>query len=174
MLLLPHRPAQGRIQENLRKLHTTSAWKNLLPGFAFDHSKTKFPLVGKHAQVACASCHINGNFQKPLPFANCNGCHKPDPHKDQFAARAQKGECSECLTVEGWKPSLFGVKEHDTSSYPLKGKHSTVVCASCHIPAGKGTIYKVKFASCADAIKTRTIINSPPLLTTTAAKRVTQ
>jgi hypothetical protein len=146
-------PHKGAFKKTCESCHTTSGWKNLLPSFAFDHSKTKFPLVAKHAQVACASCHINGNFQKPLPFANCAGCHKPDPHRGQFAARAQKGECSECHTVEGWKPSLFGVKEHDTSAYPLKGKHSTVACANCHIPAGRDTLFKVKFPACSNCHK---------------------
>jgi hypothetical protein len=55
--------------------------------------------------------------------------------------------------VDGWKPSLFGVKEHDTSKYPLKGKHITVECDKCHLPAGKDTIYKVKFAACTDCHK---------------------
>ena len=79
-------------------------------------------------------------------------CHK-DVHKGQFAGRPQKGECAECHKVEGWKPSLFGVKEHGSSKYPLEGKHANVECSKCHIPAGKGTIYKVKFASCLDCHK---------------------
>jgi hypothetical protein len=52
--------------------------------------------------------------------------------------------------VEGWKPALFGVKQHATSAYPLAGAHATVECAKCHIPAGVATIYKVKFGQCAD------------------------
>ena len=133
--------------------HTTVGWKKLLQGFAFDHSKTKYPLLGKHATVGCAECHLNGDFKRPLPFANCADCHKPDPHKGQFAVRPKKGECAECHTVDGWKPSLFGVKEHDTSGYPLKGKHIEVECGKCHLPAGKDTIYKVKFAACLDCHK---------------------
>jgi hypothetical protein len=146
-------PHKGAFKKTCESCHTTSGWKNLLPSFDFDHSKTKYPLVGKHAQVACVSCHLNGDFKKPLPFANCSDCHKPDPHKGQFEKREKKGECSECHKVEGWKPSLFAVKEHDTSGYPLKGKHITVECAKCHIPAGKDTIYKVKFAACLDCHK---------------------
>jgi hypothetical protein len=133
--------------------HITAGWKKLLPGFEFDHSKTKYPLLGKHAEVACVDCHKNGEFKKQLPFDNCNDCHKPDPHKGQFEARSKKGECAECHKVEGWKPSTFGVKEHDTSKYPLKGKHIKVECDKCHLPAGKDTIYKVKFAACLDCHK---------------------
>jgi len=77
-------------------------------------------------------------------------CHNPDPHKGQFKTRASKGECAECHTVGGWTPTLFGVKEHATSAYPLLGKHASVKCGKCHIPAGTDTIFKVKFAQCMD------------------------
>jgi hypothetical protein len=133
--------------------HTTAGWKKLLPGFEFDHSKTKYPLLGKHATVPCIDCHKNGEFKKQIPFDNCNDCHKPDPHKGQFEKRPKKGECAECHKVEGWKPSLFGVKEHETSAYPLKGKHIKVECDKCHLPAGKETVYKVKYAACLDCHK---------------------
>jgi hypothetical protein len=143
-------PHRGEFRKSCDSCHTTSGWKTMLQGFDFDHSKTKYPLLGKHAQVACSACHIKDNFKKEIPFATCKDCHTPDPHKGQFDARPKKGECAECHSVDGWKPSLFGVKEHDTSQYALKGKHAQVECAKCHIPAGKDTIYTVKFAACAD------------------------
>jgi len=146
-------PHKGAFKQRCEDCHTTAGWKKLLPAFAFDHSKTKYPLLGMHTKVNCADCHINDDFKRPLPFANCNDCHKPDPHKGQFEARPKKGECAECHTLDGWKPSLFKVKEHDTSGYPLKGKHVSVECAKCHLAAGKDTIYKVKFALCTDCHK---------------------
>ena len=146
-------PHKGAFKKTCENCHTTSGWKQLVSSFDFDHSKTKHPLLGKHAQVACIACHLNGDFKKPLPYANCSDCHKPDPHQGQFAAREGRGECSECHTVSGWKPPLFGVKEHGTSGYPLTGKHLHVVCESCHIPAGENTVYKVKFDTCSDCHK---------------------
>jgi hypothetical protein len=146
-------PHKGTFKKACDICHTTSSWKTIFPGFDFDHSKTKYPLLGKHAQVSCVTCHVNGDFKKQLAFANCKDCHTPDPHKGQFDARPKNGECAECHTVDGWKPSLFGVKEHDTSKYPLKGKHVSVDCAKCHIPARKDTAYKVKFEYCNDCHK---------------------
>jgi hypothetical protein len=146
-------PHRGEFKKACDTCHTTRGWKALLPGFDFDHSKTKYPLLGKHAQVSCSACHIKDDFKKEISFANCKDCHTPDPHKGQFDARARKGECAECHTVNGWKPSLFGVKEHDTTQYPLKGKHAQVDCAKCHIPAGKETLYKVKSVACSDCHK---------------------
>jgi hypothetical protein len=146
-------PHRGAFKETCEHCHTTAGWNKLLQAFAFDHSKTKYPLLGKHATVACVSCHVNGDFKKQVAFGQCNDCHKPDPHSGQFAERAKKGECSECHNVDGWKPSLFGVSEHATSRYPLEGMHAKVACDKCHTPAGKETIYKVKFAACLDCHK---------------------
>jgi hypothetical protein len=146
-------PHRGEFKESCEHCHTTAGWKKIASSFAFDHSKTKYLLLGKHAAVACAACHVGGDFKKPLAFEQCADCHKPDPHSGQFAQRQQKGECAECHTVDGWKPSLFGVKEHATSKYPLEGMHIKVECAKCHIPAGKDTIYKAKFAACLDCHK---------------------
>ncbi len=146
-------PHKGSFKQRCESCHTTSGWNKLLSGFEFDHSTTKYPLLGQHAKVGCTQCHVNGDFKRPLAFAACADCHKPDPHKGQFEARPTKGECTECHTVEGWKPPLFGVKEHASSQYPLFGKHATVECAKCHTPAGKNTVYKVKFAACKDCHK---------------------
>jgi hypothetical protein len=132
--------------------HTTAGWKKLLGGFTFDHSKTQYPLEGGHIRVSCSSCHMNGDFNKKLQFVHCTDCHR-DTHKGQFSARPARGECSECHNVAGWKPSLFGVKEHASSRYPLEGKHVSVACAKCHLPAGQDTLYQVKFAACADCHK---------------------
>jgi len=43
----------------------------------------------------------------------------------------------------------FGVLEHRTSGYPLKGKHVSVACANCHKPAeprGKLSVASLKAA----------------------------
>jgi len=62
--------------------------------------------------------------------------------------------------------SQFGVKEHANSHYPLEGKHASVACEKCHAPAGKDTLYKVKFARNAwIATKTPTTGSSPRRLT---------
>jgi hypothetical protein len=146
-------PHRGEFKKPCEGCHTVNGWKIMLPGYDFDHSKTKYPLLGKHAQVACKACHLNDDFKKEIPFGTCKDCHTPDPHKGQFDNRQRKGACEECHNVDGWKPSTFGVKEHDNSRYPLKGKHIQVECAKCHIPAGKDTIYNVKFEFCMDCHK---------------------
>jgi hypothetical protein len=144
-------PHRGSFPQTCQSCHNTSGWKKIsLQSLEqkFDHSKTRFPLEGKHVSVDCAQCHAGGDFKKPLVFAKCMDCHKPDPHQGQFAQRADAGECASCHTVNGWKPSTFTVKEHATTAYALQGGHARLECAQCHVPKGKATLFKIKFDRC--------------------------
>jgi hypothetical protein len=151
-------PHRGSFPQGCQSCHSTAGWKKIsisTMNQRFDHSKTKFPLEGKHASVDCAQCHANGDFKKPLVFAKCMDCHKPDPHNGQFAKRPDKGECASCHNLSGWKPSTFTVKEHAATAYPLQGGHARVECAQCHIPKGKSTLFKIKFERCTDCHEDR-------------------
>jgi class III cytochrome C family protein len=149
----PHRG--GFAQQSCQACHNTSGWKRIATSTlnqSFDHSKTKYPLVGKHQSVDCLQCHRGGDFKRPVAFQKCMDCHK-DEHEGQFIKRTDGGECASCHTVEGFKPSKFGVKEHAATAYPLEARHATVQCAQCHIPKGRETLYKVKFGRCLDCHK---------------------
>ena len=143
-------PHKSNFTARCQSCHNTTSWTRDVRLIDFDHSTTRFPLLGKHRTVVCSDCHKDTDFKAPVGHAKCMDCHNPDPHKGQFENRAGKGECAHCHTADGWKPSLFGVKDHATSAYPLVGKHTSVECAKCHIPAGTDTIFKVKFAHCID------------------------
>jgi hypothetical protein len=146
-------PHHRGFPQTCQSCHTTAGWNKILtPGLdrAFDHSKTKFALLGKHAEVDCVKCHAGGDFTKPLAFQHCSDCHRPDPHGGQFANRLGGAECSACHSVQGFLPSTFGLNEHAATRYPLQGKHATVRCAQCHVPKGNLTIYKIRFQLCTD------------------------
>jgi len=64
-------PHKGQFKKRTCKsCHDTKEWKKTL----FDHSKTKFPLVGFHARPMCKSCHPKKLFTGSDPA--CEGCHK--------------------------------------------------------------------------------------------------
>lgn len=145
-------PHKGSFSQTCQSCHNTVNWHQIAQLKGFDHNKTKFPLEGKHASVACSDCHTHGDFKTPIPFAKCMDCHK-DPHKGQFLSRPSKGECAECHTVQGWKPSTFTVKEHTATKYPLEGKHTDVACDKCHLPKGlhgEDTLFKITKTECKD------------------------
>jgi hypothetical protein len=108
--------------------HDDRSWKKT----PFDHNKSRFPLMGKHAKVECKSCHLTPAF-KDAPL-DCYSCHKKvDKHKGTYGEK-----CETCHSESDWKIILF---DHDLhSKYPLRGRHITTKCESCH----KGHLYKDK------------------------------
>ncbi|MBI5962222.1 MAG: hypothetical protein HY863_02005, partial [Chloroflexi bacterium] len=116
--------------------HILTFWTNCMAchdgidshGKAFDHNKVPFNLIGKHALVKCASCHINDRTIADMQATSqdCFTCHqKDDFHNGQFGT-----SCGSCHSPDGWKPALV---DHSKFAFHLDGKHSTVACASCHI-----------------------------------------
>jgi hypothetical protein len=77
---------KGRLGPTCQSCHNFVDWKSINVG-QFDHSKTRYPLTGLHAQVQCAKCHTNGPDGKPkyvgIPFSKCSDCHQ-DPHHGSF------------------------------------------------------------------------------------------
>jgi hypothetical protein len=129
------------------RCHITGGWKQIVSSNSFDHRQTDYPLLGKHAAVACRDCHKTENFKTPVAFARCLDCHT-DVHGGQFVHRSDGGDCKSCHNETGWKPALFTVEAHARTAYALTGKHATVECAKCHIRKGRQTAYRVAFAAC--------------------------
>lgn len=143
-------PHKGSFKQGCDSCHTTFSWKKPDAKMTFDHSQTQYPLLGKHVEVPCESCHLGADFKAPVAHDACTDCHKPDPHGGQFAKRADGGKCESCHTVQGWSPSTFSVADHAKTGFPLIFPHAAVKCAECHIPAGKDTRFKIKYALCVD------------------------
>jgi hypothetical protein len=122
----------------------------------FDHSKTKFGLVGAHRVVGCAECHKAVAGTQDIQFKgtpqNCDACHT-DAHGGQFAAKTGVTPCADCHTSQRWTPSTF---DHDKrTQFPLTGGHENVGCAQCHalqreIQGKLVLFYKPTSKACAD------------------------
>ena len=96
------------------------------PGRQF-HDKTTFRLDGRHAAVACESCHLKGVY-KGTPN-RCVDCHWVRRQDDRF--RLQLGsQCEQCHTSTAWTEVRF---DHGaTTGMPLNGAHRQLTCQSCH------------------------------------------
>ncbi|MEI7504046.1 MAG: cytochrome C [Paludibacter sp.] len=122
---------QGKLSNKCTDCHGFDSFKKAT---GFDHSDTRYPLLGKHRTVVCLACHkteiVNGKkVQKftSLPFANCTPCHE-DVHKNKFGQN-----CKQCHTEE----SFFFNKsmkafDHDKTNFKLIGEHKQVECKECH------------------------------------------
>ncbi|MEO8139569.1 MAG: hypothetical protein ABI742_07990, partial [Gemmatimonadota bacterium] len=124
---------KGQFGANCASCHSTRGFQQI-DRSSFDHSRTKYPLQGRHAALRCAACH--GDFSTPASkkpaFQSCTVCHK-DQHNGTATLAGKLVGCEACHTVNGFAASTFTVDKHAASRYPLEGKHITVVCASCHV-----------------------------------------
>jgi hypothetical protein len=123
-----HDKHKGSLGQECVNCHEEKDWKTT----HFDHSKTHFPLTGKHIDAKCKDCHLKEPY-KDTPML-CIACHKKvDKHKGTFGTK-----CEDCHTDRQWKEITF---DHDRKTkYPLLGKHRVTKCVSCH----KGDLYKDK------------------------------
>lgn len=121
-----HRGKFGKTCENC---HNTSGFKNIKTS-SFDHSRTNFPLAGKHRYVKCSDCHGVKLASRPK-YKFCTDCHK-DYHKGQFTKNNVVTDCSKCHNVYGFSPSTFTIEKHNTTKFALVGSHLAVSCIGCH------------------------------------------
>jgi len=133
--------------------HNSDQWSDV----SFDHQLTDWALTGAHVEVDCRSCHFetiaNSNDYKQN-FADLNSdciqCHD-NVHGDQFAVD-NVTDCIRCHDTETWVPTNF---DHNSTSFPLDGKHAELECAACHKPSleenGDNIInYKIEKHECID------------------------
>ncbi len=126
--------------------HNVNAWKPA----SFNHAATNFPLTGQHVAVTCNQCHT---VQYAGTAKDCYSCHVND-NGISTNPKHNMGNfpklCEQCHTTNGWKPTLFN---HSMTSYPLTGKHQTVLCNNCHTSVYAGTSVVCKNCHQADISK---------------------
>jgi len=127
-------PHAGALGVDCRQCHSTAGWL-LIQGASFDHTKTRYPLEGKHATVTCAGCHAQE--RKKPKFDACNDCHG-DAHGGTVVAKARLTLCEDCHTVDGFRPARFPLAKHKETAFPLRGAHQATPCYACHRPLGTG------------------------------------
>lgn len=112
----------GALGKECASCHSEESWKKQK---TFDHSKTKFPLIGAHSKAQCVTCHI-GERYKDLP-RKCIDCHRSqDAHKGRFGEK-----CETCHGSTEWKSIQF---DHAKSTkFPLNGAHKSAKCSACHV-----------------------------------------
>lgn len=131
----PHKPSFTR-NRRCSDCHTTEGWKSTT---AFNHSVTRFPLVGKHTTVSCEKCHAGLKNQKegaPVdfatkPFNDCRFCHQ-SPHNETLNRNA----CFSCHTPSDWRAVENTKFDHSQTGFPLRGKHAQLDCEKCHDSGG--------------------------------------
>jgi hypothetical protein len=122
---------QNTLTGSCSKCHGQETFK---PAVNFNHTNSKFPLIGQHLTVDCSKCHAKEIREgKPfqqftgLQFGNCTSCHK-DPHQNSFGQN-----CKQCHT----ETSFHNIKgnsnfDHSKTGFALEGRHRSISCTLCH------------------------------------------
>ena len=112
---------KGKLGSRCEQCHGEASWRKTA---SFDHDVTRFPLIGRHAVVACEECHRSLQF-KGAPL-NCDACHRDKHHEGRLGA-----SCGLCHNPNSWKRWRY---DHDTQTrYPLTGAHRDLDCQACHV-----------------------------------------
>lgn len=141
-------------EQSCETCHNSERW-NLV---TFDHNKTNYSLVGAHAEAKCTDCHWKGDLPRIVEqqqfkgtSQDCASCHN-SPHGDQFAKNGVT-TCTDCHLVSTvWNADGF---DHNTTKFPLTGKHENVDCTQCHKPelttsGEERIIYQIPQFECID------------------------
>ena len=97
-------------------------------GATFNHS-TVFALVGTHATLACASCHINNVYKGTA--RTCVGCHLAKYNATTNPKHSTAGFGTTCETCHRATDSSWQQGTFTHTRFPLTGRHN-VACAQCH------------------------------------------
>lgn len=113
-------PHKGSLGSKCSKCHNETSWHAKV---AFDHDLARFPLIGLHAAVGCASCHRSKTYREAPK--NCEACHADKHHEGRVGSA-----CARCHTPNGWDRWIFN---HSTDAkFELTGAHSAIACHACH------------------------------------------
>jgi hypothetical protein len=124
-------PHKGRLSAKCSGCHNTRDFKDVNRK-EFDHSKTRYPLTGKHLVAQCESCHGVNLTKKAPVFAKCEDCHV-DVHYGRGTLRGQPADCAGCHSTSGFAPSTYTVQQHASATFVLGGRHADVKCSLCHV-----------------------------------------
>ncbi len=129
-----------------------------------DHCPGRFPLAGRHAEIACAACHTGATgeaagaaqaadvappsaFPARLPQRldglrqdRCVACHANVHQRGAGGAPtlAKADRCAECHEATAWRGTKLTAASHGRTGFDLLGPHQQVECARCHSGAQGG------------------------------------
>ncbi len=119
--------------------HSFDSWL----GANFNHGAPpiNFPLTNGHANVPCATCHVNGNYSLQIAPTDCGNsqCHLTTWRQTNNPVHSTAGpafavaNCASCHTTKGWDLASF---DHSVTGFTLTGTHASPTptpCASCHV-----------------------------------------
>lgn len=128
--------------------HSVEGWDQV----DFNHADTEFPLIGKHDDIPCNACHVDGLDAKETP-KTCVACHA---NEDVHLGRNGE-QCENCHNTVRWQKLIFN-HQKDTD-FPLTGQHADLSCTQCHA----GSVHDPLPRDCASCHAADDIHNDPEM-----------
>ena len=125
---------KGNFGNDCKSCHNVESFKNVNINNGFNHSKTNFPLLGKHKFVKCENCHKDNLSDKPK-YSKCYDCHD-DYHKTEFVKNNIQTNCKVCHNEQSFSPSTFTIEKHEKTNFKLTFAHAATPCNACHLNNG--------------------------------------
>ncbi|MEO8305115.1 MAG: cytochrome C [Betaproteobacteria bacterium] len=111
----------GQLGRECEQCHDTVDWSKTV---RFDHNKSRFPLLGRHARAECKSCHATPAYRDARQ--QCIACHaREDKHKGTLGV-----DCATCHNARDWK--IWDFDHARRTRFALDGAHRDASCISCH------------------------------------------
>jgi hypothetical protein len=114
----------GAMGPSCEGCHTPEAWVGVSRAF---HKTGRFNLEGRHLDVPCAKCHVNGAV-KGTPN-RCYDCHwirrQDDPYRTRLGA-----DCETCHRPVSWTAVAWN--HGAATGTPLGPAHRSLACENCH------------------------------------------
>jgi hypothetical protein len=128
---------EGRFGTDCSLCHNPSGWEDA----TFDHNLSKFPLTGRHANLACEQCHTTGQFAGLS--TSCASCHgDPAFHAGMFGF-----DCASCHTTENWFAQYNGRHPGIADEGGSGINHGGASCRECHTQ----TLHTATCTACHDS-----------------------
>lgn len=134
---------EGQLGRRCQNCHSDSNW--IAREIIVQHNRTRFPLIGAHAGVACFRCHPGAaakNFKRA--DVSCESCHQEElgnAKNPDHLAQGWTRDCERCHRPVAWAGASF---LH--TFFPLTGMHASARCESCHV----GGVFRGTSRNCVD------------------------
>jgi hypothetical protein len=120
-------PHAGANSQSCESCHNERSWD--VPRNFFIHERTRFPLSGAHAAIACEACHRNARGEAlAITPTECDQCHIRDrvvATPNHVAAGFLN--CGQCHSTTTFRGASFTHRV-----YRLDGVHAVQSCTACH------------------------------------------
>ncbi len=117
------------------KCHTPTTW--LVTDIIKIHKNGRFPLIGVHQNVDCASCHKDyAKLYFPPQNTTCISCHAKDYYATTAPNHVQSNistNCQDCHSMTTFSWVAANLQNFNHSFFPLTAGHNIQNCFSCHI-----------------------------------------